>query len=219
MKFKQILFVLSMLLFAQQLHAQDVTVSGRVTDAETGEPLVGVSILIEGTARGEITDLDGDYTLTVRPGENALLFSYIGYRTLRVTIDGRTQVDVAMEPEVAQFDDVVVTAFGIERERRALGYAIQDVGGDDLARTGATNLLNTLQGQVAGVQINRTGGGAGQGSAIFIRGFTSLDPGADNQPLFVVDGVPISNETIESTGRPRGMSNRRLILLQKILPV
>jgi len=210
MKFKQILFVLSMLLFAQQLHAQDVTVSGRVTDAETGEPLVGVSILIEGTARGEITDLDGDYTLTIRPGENALLFSYIGYRTLRVTIDGRTRIDVAMEPEVAQFDDVVVTAFGIERERRALGYAVQDVGGDDLARTGATNLLNTLQGQVAGVQINRTGGGAGQGSAIFIRGFTSLDPGADNQPLFVVDGVPISNETIESTGRPRGMSNRAI---------
>lgn len=210
MKIKQVLFVLSMLLFTQQLHAQDVTVSGRVTDADTGEPLIGVSILIEGTARGEITNLEGEYSLTVRQGENTLIFSYIGYRTIRVGIDGRTRVDVAMQPEVARFDDVVVTAFGIQRERRALGYAIQDVSGDDLARTGANNLLNSLQGQVAGVQINRTGGGAGQGSAIFIRGFTSLDPGADNQPLFVVDGVPISNETIESTGRARGMSNRAI---------
>lgn len=210
MKIKQILFVLSMLLFAQQLHAQDVTVSGRVTDAETGEPLVGVSILVEGTTRGDITNLEGDYAIAVREGENALLFSYIGFRTTRVTIDGRSVVNVALQPDIARFDDVVVTAFGIERERRALGYAVQDVDGDQLGRAGANNLLNSLQGQVAGVQINRTGGGAGQGSSIFIRGFTSLDPGADNQPLFVIDGVPISNETIESTGRPRGMSNRAI---------
>jgi TonB-linked SusC/RagA family outer membrane protein len=210
MNIKQLLFVLSMLLFSQQVIAQDVTVSGRVTDAQTGEPLVGVSILVEGTARGEITNLEGEFQLTVRQGENALIFSYIGYSTSRVTIDGRRVINVQLTPEVTRFEDVVVTAFGIERERRALGYSLQDVDGDDLARSGANNLLNSLQGQVAGVQINRGGGGAGQGSQIFIRGFTSLDPSADNQPLFVVDGVPISNETIESTGRPRGMSNRAI---------
>ncbi len=212
MKIKQLLFAVSFLLFVPLAQAQDLTVSGRVTDAETGEPLFGVSILVEGTTRGVITDLEGDYSITVRPADEAFIFSYIGYRSTRVTIDGRSTINVAMAPEVALFDDVVVTAFGIERERRALGYSLQDVGGDALVSSGANNLLNALQGQVAGVQINRGGGGAGQGSQIFIRGFTSLDPTLDNQPLFVVDGVPISNETIESTGRVRGMSNRAIDL-------
>lgn len=210
MKIKRILFVLSILLFTQQLQAQDVTVTGQVTSAGSGEPLVGVSVLVEGTSRGVVTNLDGIYEVTVRSGENGLILSYIGFRTTRVTIDGRTRVDVAMAPEVTQFDDVVVTAFGIERERRSLGYAVQDVSGDALTSSGSNNLLNALQGQVAGVQINRGGGGAGQGSQIFIRGFTSLNPSADNQPLFVVDGVPIDNSTTESSGRPRGMSNRAI---------
>lgn len=206
---KQILFVLSILLFTQQLQAQDVTVTGQVTSAGSGEPLVGVSVLVEGTLRGVVTNLDGTYEITVRSGENTLILSYIGFRTTQVTIDGRIRVDVAMVPEVAQFDDVVVTAFGIERDRRSLGYTVQDVSGDALTSSGSNNLLNALQGQVAGVQINR-GGGAGQGSQIFIRGFTSLNPSADNQPLFVVDGVPIDNSTTESSGRPRGMSNRAI---------
>jgi TonB-linked SusC/RagA family outer membrane protein len=210
MKIKQILFVVSLLLCAQQVYAQDVTVTGRVTDSETGEPLFGVSILVEGTTRGDVTNVDGDYSIIVREGDNALIFSYVGYRTLRVTVDGRSTINVRMQPEIGLLDDVIVTAFGIERERRALGYSLQDVDGQEIMASGANNLLNALQGQVAGVQINRGGGGAGQGSQIFIRGFTSLDPQADNQPLFVVDGVPISNETIESTGRVRGMSNRAI---------
>lgn len=210
MKIKQILFVLCMLFFTQQVYAQDITVRGQVTSAGSDEPLVGVSILVEGTSRGTNTDLDGNYSIVVQEGENVLIFSYVGFVTSRIEVNGRAEIDVALSPDVTRFDDIVVTAFGIERDRRALGYAIQDVGGDDIGRSGANNLLNSLQGQVAGVQINRGGGGAGQGSQIFIRGFTSLDPGADNQPLFVVDGVPISNETIESTGRVRGMSNRAI---------
>jgi TonB-linked SusC/RagA family outer membrane protein len=210
MKIKQLLFVLCLLFFAQQAYAQDITVRGQVTSSGSDEPLVGVSILVEGTSRGTSTDLDGNFSIVVQQGENVLIFSYVGFVTSRIEVNGRTEINVLLSPDVARFDDVVVTAFGIERERRALGYAIQDVGGDDISRSGASNLLNSLQGQVAGVQINRGGGGAGQGSQIFIRGFTSLDPSADNQPLFVVDGVPISNETIESTGRVRGMSNRSI---------
>ncbi len=210
MKIKQLLFVVSLLLCAQQVYAQDITVSGQVTDSETGETLYGVSILVEGTARGGVTDMDGEYSITTQQGDEALIFSYVGYRTARIPIDGRTRINLSMQPEIGLLDDVVVTAFGIERERRALGYSLQDVDGQEIVASGANNLLNALQGQVAGVQINRGGGGAGQGSQIFIRGFTSLDPSADNQPLFIVDGVPISNETIESTGRVRGMSNRAM---------
>ncbi|MGM0738716.1 MAG: TonB-dependent receptor plug domain-containing protein, partial [Bacteroidota bacterium] len=210
MKIKQLLFVVSLLLCAQQVYAQDIAVTGQVTDSETGETLFGVSILVEGTTRGGVTDMDGNYEITVREEDEALIFSYVGYRTLRVPIDDRTTINVSLEPEIGLLDDVIVTAFGIERERRALGYSLQDVDGQEIVASGANSLLNALQGQVSGVQINRGGGGAGQGSQIFIRGFTSLDPNADNQPLFVVDGVPISNETIESTGRPRGMSNRAM---------
>lgn len=210
MKIKHLLFAVSLLLFAQNVYAQDIIVTGQVTDSETGEPLFGVSILVEGTTRGDVTDIDGNYTVRVAEGDNALIFSYVGYRTVRVLVEGRSTINLSMQPEIGLLDDVVVTAFGIERERRALGYTIQDVGAQEIMSSGANNLLNALQGQVAGVQINRGGGGAGQGSQIFIRGFTSLDPNADNQPLFVVDGVPISNETIESTGRVRGMSNRAI---------
>lgn len=210
MKIKQLLFVVSLLLCAQQVYAQDIAVTGQVTDSETGEALFGVSILVEGTTRGGVTNMDGNYEITVREEDEALIFSYIGYRTLRVLIDDRTTINVSLEPEIGLLDDVIITAFGIERERRALGYSIQDVDGQEIVASGANSLLNALQGQVAGVQINRGGGGAGQGSQIFIRGFTSLDPNANNQPLFVVDGVPISNETIESTGRDRGMSNRAM---------
>lgn len=209
MKIKQLLFVLGLLLFAQQAMAQDITVTGRVTAAGSGEALVGVSILVQGTSRGTNTDLDGNYSITVQQGENVLIFSYVGFITTRIEVNGRSRVDVVMAADVTQFEDVVVTAFGIERERRALGYSIQDVSSDDIARTGAGNMLNALQGQVAGVQIS-SGAGAGSGSQIFIRGISSLSPGADNQPLFVVDGVPIDNSTSESFGRVRGMSNRAI---------
>lgn len=193
------------------------TVTGRVVDSDTGEPLVGVTAILEGTAYGTATDIDGYFTIRDVPAGNfQLKISYIGYYTKlhNVTvIDGQTtNLTVQLVLSTSELDDIVVTAFGIEREKRAVGYSIQGIGAEDIARAGSNNLLNSLQGQVSGVQINKGGGGAGQGSQIFIRGFSSLDPSANNQPLFVVDGVPIDNSTNESAGRVRGMSNRAVDL-------
>lgn len=191
------------------------TVSGTVTDAETGERLIGVNVVIPSLNIGDATDAEGNYLLEDIPaGDYVLEATYVGFTTVRrnITVANgeETIVNFEMSISASELDELVVTAFGVERERRSIGYSIQDVTSDDIARSGAGNLLNALQGQVSGVQINRGGGGAGQGSQIFIRGFNSLDPSADNQPLFVVDGVPIDNSTNESAGRARGMSNRAI---------
>lgn len=198
------------------LYAQGV-ISGTVTDRDTGEALIGVNVILNQLNLGTPTDLDGNFEFrNVPEGEYQIEARYIGYANIRMSVnvvDGEEViVNIAMVPSTRELDELVVTAFGVERERRAIGYSIQSIGSEDIDRSGAGNLLNALQGQMSGVQINRGGGGAGQGSQIFIRGFTSLDPSADNQPLFVVDGVPIDNSTIESAGRPRGMSNRAMDL-------
>jgi TonB-linked SusC/RagA family outer membrane protein len=208
------LLAFAFLFTAGQAFAQG-SVSGTVTDNETGELLIGVNVVIPSLNTGDATDADGNYLLENIPaGEYRIEARYVGFNTVRrtITVEDGTETIVNFEMSVAtsELDELIVTAFGVERERRSLGYAIQDVSAEDIGRAGSNNLLNALQGQVSGVQINRGGGGAGQGSQIFIRGFTSLDPSADNQPLFVVDGVPIDNSTTESAGRVRGMSNRAI---------
>ena len=191
------------------------SVRGTVTDSETGEELIGVNIIIPSLNIGVATDVNGTFVLdNVPAGEYRIEARFVGFTTVRRTItvtEGQESVlNIQMSISMSELDELVVTAFGVERARRSIGYSIQDVSSEDISRAGSNNLLNALQGQVSGVQINRGGGGAGQGSQIFIRGFTSLDPSADNQPLFVVDGVPIDNSTIESAGRARGMSNRAI---------
>ncbi|HMQ07215.1 MAG TPA: SusC/RagA family TonB-linked outer membrane protein [Saprospiraceae bacterium] len=198
-----------LLVLTQSLSGQARTVTGTVFDSSSGDPLIGANILVQGTSIGAITDIDGNFSINVS-GEATLVISYIGYDTkeIRVTVD-QTRLDIEMAVGV-QLGEVVVVALGIKKEERSLGYAVQNLSNDDITNTGTNNVINALQGQVAGVQINRGGGGAGQGSQIFIRGFTSLDPTSDNQPLFVVDGIPIDNSTQESFGRARGMSNRAI---------
>jgi TonB-linked SusC/RagA family outer membrane protein len=204
-----------MLLFsAGQAYAQG-SITGTVTDAETGEELIGVNVVIPSINAGDATGPDGTYTLANVPaGEYQLEARYIGFDTVTETVsvtDGQETVfNIEMQVSTSELDELVVTAFGVERERRSIGYSVQDVSSENITRSGSNNLVNALQGQVSGVQINQGGGGAGQGSQIFIRGFTSLDPSADNQPLFVVDGIPIDNSTTESSGRARGMSNRAI---------
>lgn len=196
------------------VYAQGI-LSGTVTDRDTEETLIGVNIFISELNIGTATGAEGTFEFSNLPaGEYEIEATYVGYNSQRQTVtieDGQeTEINFELVVSTAELDELVVTSFGIQRERRAIGYSIQDVDSERIARSGADNLLNALQGQVSGVQINRGGGGAGQGSQIFIRGFTSLDPSADNQPLFVVDGVPIDNSTIESAGRVRGMSNRAI---------
>ncbi|TVQ08185.1 MAG: SusC/RagA family TonB-linked outer membrane protein [Balneolaceae bacterium] len=182
------------------------TVQGTVTDAETGEVLTGVNILIQGTFQGTTTDLEGNFTLEVPSLNATLLLSYLGYQTLALPIDGRTSLNIALRPDVIVGDELVITAFGVERETKSLGYAIQQVTTEDIIQSRQPNLINSLQGKVAGVQVTNSGGSPGASSMILIRGGTSLS--SDNQPLFVVDGIPIDNSTVGGLNSPG--SNRAI---------
>lgn len=182
------------------------TVQGTVTDAETGDPLTGVNIIIEGTFEGTTTDLDGQFELSVPSLDETLNISFIGYRTRAVPIDGQRQLDIELVPDLIIGDELVITAFGLERETKSLGYAIQDIQSDRLIETRQPNIVNALQGQVAGVQITNSGGAPGASSMMLIRGGTSLS--SDNQPLFIVDGIPIDNTTTGGLNSPG--SNRAI---------
>jgi len=174
-------------------------VTGTVTDVQSGAPLPGVNVTVPETNVGTTTDRDGTYRLSVPETADSLAFSFVGYQRVVRAIGNRSEIDVGLQPAVDQLEDVVVTALGVEREERSLGYAVQSVDGAEIAETQETNLVSALQGQVAGAQITNTGGQPGSSSRIVLRGVTSLDPAADNQPLFVVDGIPISNETFSGS--------------------
>ncbi len=196
---RNVFFVFLSLFLVGSLHAQDRTVSGTVTAAETGESLPGVNVTVPGRSAGTTTNADGEYSVSVPQGADSLAFSFVGYQRTVRAIEGRSEINVALEPSVEQLEDVVVTAFGVEREERSLGYSVQEIGGADIAETEESNLVDALRGQVAGAEITSTGGSPGQSSRIVLRGVTSLDPNANNQPLFIVDGVPISNETFSGS--------------------
>jgi TonB-linked SusC/RagA family outer membrane protein len=167
-----------------------ITVSGKITD-ENGNPFPGVNIIAKGTAIGTSSDSDGKYTLAV-PDENTILvFSFIGYATQEVTVGSRTTIDFAMTPDIQSLDEVVVTALGIEKSTKSLGYATSKVSSEQLTVNRTPNLMNALQGKIAGVNISGLGTGPGGTSKIRIRGQSSI--GGTNSPLIVVNGVPIDN--------------------------
>lgn len=194
---------LILLLGGIPLMAQNVAVSGTVTDDGDGQPLIGVSIVLKGTSSGTVTDIDGTYKIDA-PADATLVFSYTGFATQEVAVGARTSIDVRMSAG-ALLEEVVVTGLNIAREKKALGYAVQQLSGSDIAATQQANVVNALQGQVAGVLINNSSGAPGAGSSILIRGITSF--GDNNQPLFVVDGVPISNSTAAGSVLPSAGSN------------
>lgn len=169
---------------------QDTRVTGRVTSEEDGNGLPGVSVVLKGTQQGTITDAEGRYSISVPDDDAVLVFSFIGYTGQEVPVNGRTVVDLVLSANMEQLDEVVVTALGIEREERSLGYSVAEVDGDELAHVAQENVLNAIAGRVPGVTINSTGG-AGSSVSMIIRGATSLS--SDNQPLFVIDGVPVAN--------------------------
>ena len=175
-------------------------VSGQVVDNASGDPLIGVNIVEVGTQNGTTTDVNGRFALTTASANAQLAFSYIGYERQTVNLAGRATVTVRLAPDNALLDDVVVTAFGIEREQRALGYSVGEVSGDDLAEVRDVNVANALSGKVAGVTVSKPATGASGSSRVIIRGISTLDRNDSNQPLYVVDGVPIDNTTISSAG-------------------
>lgn len=171
-------------------------VSGTVVD-ETGQPLPGVTVLEKGTANGAITDIDGKYTVSV--GEDAtLVFSFIGYRTVEVAVNGRSVVDYAMELDIQSLNEVVVTAFGLEKEEKSLGFATTVVDGDELIEAKDVGFMSQLAGKVAGLDITRPTTGPAGSTSITIRGLGLLS--GDNRPLIVVDGVPVNNSNFGSAG-------------------
>ena len=198
---KRFVLFLTLLLFAgfQLLQAQAVEISGTITNSDDGTPVPGASIIVKGTTIGTVTSSEGEYVLRVPEDATELVVSFVGLKTQDIRIEGRTSIDIVMEPDVLGLDEVVVTALGITREKKALGYAVQDVSADELEKAKEVNIVNSLQGRLAGVQITNADGGVAAGSRIIIRGLASLTVGSNNQPLFVVDGVPIQNSYDQPT--------------------
>lgn len=184
-------FLILLLCLGTSLKAQDIKVSGYVTSKEDGYGLPGVTIQVKGTSNGTITEIDGDYVITAKANDT-LVYSYVGYQTQNIPVDGRSKIDVVMSTDAVMLDNVVVTALGIKRQKRELGYATEDISGEDLTRSGSDNVINSLSGRAAGVQIITSDGVSGGSSRIVIRGNNSIF--GDNQPLIVVDGVPMTNE-------------------------
>ncbi|WP_421829217.1 SusC/RagA family TonB-linked outer membrane protein [Larkinella sp.] len=185
-------FWLMCVLFALPALAQDRTVTGKVTSSDDGSTLPGVSIQLKGTSRGTTTDSDGNYSLTNVPADARLVFSFIGTATQEIVVGNQSTLNVQLKSDASQLSEVVVTAQGIERDRRSLGYSTQDVRGDVLAQRSEPNVLNALQGKLAGVNITGASGAPGASTNINIRGVTSFN--GSNQPLIVVDGIIFSND-------------------------
>lgn len=168
-----------------------VRVTGTVTSAEDNSPLPGVSVLVKGTQIGTITDMDGFYAIDVPQDDALLVFSFVGMDSREIPVSGRTVINVSMTSEYLNLDEVVVTAVGITRSEKSLGYKVSTVGDEQLNSVRESSLLNSLSGKVSGVRINQQSGTVGGSSKIIIRGANSL--GGNNQPIFVVDGMPIDN--------------------------
>ncbi len=166
------------------------TVKGTVIADDDGLPMIGATVIAEGTNKGTVTNIDGEYTLEVPAGVNNIVFSYTGYQ--KQTHSVAPIINVTMKPIAEMLNEVVVTAMAVERQKRSLGYAVQDVKADELTQGATQNVAKALQGKVAGVQITQAGGNLGAGQRISIRGNSSF---GSNEPLIVVDGVPINNNT------------------------
>jgi TonB-linked SusC/RagA family outer membrane protein len=192
---KSIAFIL-LLFIAQKLSAQDVTVTGTVKSAD-GETLPGVSILIKETKQTTISDGKGTFSI-IAPDKGTLVFSYIGFKSQEIQINKNAgPISVILQSSDNALDEVVVTALGISRQKKSLGYAVQELKGQDLAEAKESNLVNALAGKIAGVRVTNSQGSMGS-SRVVIRGETSI--AGNNQPLFVVDGIPVDNSQLNSAG-------------------
>ncbi|MDB0022766.1 SusC/RagA family TonB-linked outer membrane protein [Flavobacteriaceae bacterium] len=196
MKTKLFNFLSSFLLvFAFGFSVQAQSISGTVTD-ENGVPLPGATVLVEGTQNGVSTDFDGNYSINASSGDT-LVFSFVGYSSQSVVVGSSATVNVSLQPDNA-LSEVVVTALGVKRNVKAVGYSITQVDGEELSDNKTTNAINALQGKVAGVVVNGSAMGAKGSSRVIIRGASSLN--GNNQPLYVIDGITINNDNLGAAG-------------------
>ncbi|WP_153640606.1 SusC/RagA family TonB-linked outer membrane protein [Prolixibacter sp. NT017] len=192
---KRFLLISVLFLLVHSAIAQNKMISGVVLEKGTNEPLPGVTILEKGTAHGTVTNNDGKFTLSIAPG-TTLVISFVGMKPQEISTDGSDSFKIFMEPSTEKIDDVVVTALGIKREKKALGYSVQDVKGDEIAETNPVNVVSALSGKIAGAEVVTSSGQLGASSTIKIRGNKSFTGSAE--PLFVVDGTPIMNSISSS---------------------
>jgi len=202
------LFLGSLVLSTRPIQAQEKTVTGTVT-GDDNLPLRSVTVAVKGTGTATRTDDNGRFSITATPAQ-VLVFSFVDYKKQEIAVGSRTNFTVQLQLSQQQLDEVVVTAMDIKRNPRELGFAVQTVKGDELQETQRENFLNGLQGRVAGLTVNQTGGAAGASSQIVLRGFNSLS--LDNSPLFVIDGVIADNSTLNETsngGAQLGLASDR----------
>ena len=196
---KKIALLLAFFAFGLQvLMAQTKEVSGEVTSAEDGGAIPGVSVSVKGTTIGTVTDMDGVFRLKVPQGSKTLVLSFVGMKTQEIELGNQSKVNVKMVSENISVDEVVVTAMGISKEKKALGYAVENVGGQELTQAANTNLGTAIQGKVSGIEVSSSSGMPGASTKIQIRGARSFT--GNNAPLYIVDGTPISSTPDVGTG-------------------
>ena len=198
-----ILVVIFSFVLALSASAQEKSVSGTVTSKSDGLSLPGVSIVVQGTTRGSETDFDGKYTIKASEGE-ILSFSYIGMKTKQVTVGTTNTINVVLEEDLDQLDEIVVTALGVKKTRKSLTYAAQDINAAELNTVKQTNPMNSLSGKVAGLTVTRSASGAGGSVKVVLRGNSSI---GNNQPLYVIDGIPLQNPSSSQPGDTFGDVN------------
>ena len=202
MKRKLMLLMTCLFIGIGLVNAQTSKVTGTVISEEDGLPVVGASVVVKGTTNGTITDMDGKFILTDVPSSaKTLMISFIGMRTIEVEI--APNLKVVLKPESELLDEVVVTALGITRSEKTLGYSATTVKAEDITLSRNTNVTNALSGKVAGLQVQAASADPGSASTVIIRGFSSIN--GSNQPLYVVDGVPLQNSTLNSQGHSMSM--------------
>jgi len=198
--------ILSLLLFMAigtlTLFGQARPISGTVASAEDGSPIPGVSVAVKGTSIGTITGIDGNYELNVPQDAETLVFSFVGLLSQEIEIGNNAVIDVVMERDLMELDEVVVTALGISREKKALGYSVTQLNSQDIEQKPESDIGRILSGKAAGVRVTSTSGVSGSGTNITIRGYSSIK--GNNQPLFVVDGVRFSGSTNSGTDNEQG---------------
>ncbi len=205
---KRLLVIFGLLLFiGTSLYGQTIRITGTVSSAD-GTTIPGASVMVEGTTSGTVTDINGNYDIQAAP-DATLMFSFIGYTSQSVNVNGRQQINVSLEEETRQIEGVVVTALGISRERKSLGYTIQEVGGEEIVRAENPDLITALSGKVSGLEVRQSSGMPGAPSSVLIRGARSFS--GNNSPLYVVDGMPIiSNNDYGANVTGANYTNRAL---------
>ena len=195
------LSLLVFLLITSSLFAQEVTrttVSGVITNASSGETLVGATVQEKGTSNGTVTDVNGEFTLSVAPKATLVIF-YLGYATQELKYTGQKNLQIRLDEDTKTLDEVVVTALGIKKQAKALGYAVAEVKGDEITAGREANAIASLSGKMAGVDISTTSGGPSGSTRVVIRGNSQLT--GSNMPLFVIDGLPMDNTQLGAAGK------------------